>query len=86
MGSPSIMSIISDHSELNIFSVDYLRIIIYVNRHIARHNRRMNSSMSVVRKRWAIGVIRLIRAGQVTGVREWPVQSANESARSRRIE
>jgi len=40
----------------------------------------------VVRKRWVIGVIRLIRAGEVTGVREWPVQSASESANSRWIE
>jgi len=46
----------------------------------------ISCAKKVVRKKWVIGVIRLIRAGQVTGVREWPVQSANESAKSRRTE
>jgi len=38
------------------------------------------------KKRWVIGVIWLIHAGQVTGVQEWPVQLVSESAKSRRIE
>ncbi len=31
-------------------------------------------------------MIRLIGTGQVIGVREWPVQSASESAKAGRIE
>jgi len=43
------MSISSDYGELNIFSVDYLRItsiVIHVNQHIPRHNQCANGSAS----------------------------------------